>query len=175
MSPSFRHGGTGMTQDNMISQLKQFVPSSVCLKCEGCCRFQLADSPWRPKAGQQEITEGLDAAGYLKTIPQDNHYQCVYFNKVDSTCGVYSKRPFECAVYPFVISQSAQGFKVYMHLACPHIQDKETSQELKEYVAYLRDFFNYPSTLEFLKKNNRLLHDYSEFEPELKLLFKVEV
>ena len=57
--------------------LKQFVPSEVCLKCKGCCRYKEADSAWRPKlgAGDQEglaalITAGdvLDAQAYIKTI-----------------------------------------------------------------------------------------------------------
>ena len=34
--------------------LKQFVPSEVCLKCNGCCRYKQADSVWRPKLGQKD-------------------------------------------------------------------------------------------------------------------------
>lgn len=159
----------------MFSSLKQFVPSSTCLKCEGCCRFLLSDSPWRPKTGQQEMDHDIDELGYVKTTPQGQHHQCVFFNKKDGSCGIYSNRPFECALYPFVVSGSKEGVKVYMHLACPYLQDKETSKELENYIAYLKDFFNQSSSKEFLKNNSRLLHDYSPFENELRFLFTIEV
>jgi Fe-S-cluster containining protein len=159
----------------MTSSLKQFVPSSVCLKCEGCCRFLLSDSPWRPKTGEGEIKENVDAAGYVKTVPQDAHHQCNYFNKIDSTCSIYEKRPFECSLYPFVVSGEKQGINVYMHLACPYIQDKEVSQELQDYITYMQDYFKQESTKTFLKNNKSLIHDYSAFENELKFLFTIEV
>ncbi len=158
----------------MITSLKQFVPSSVCLKCDGCCRFNLNDSPWRPKVGEEELAQGIDKEGYLQTIVQGNHHQCTFFNKKDNTCGVYSKRPFECALYPFIVSGHGGGVEVYMHLACPYIQDKESSPEIEEYVLYLRNFFEQPSTKSFLRSNSRLLHDYSAFKEELKFLFSVE-
>ena len=157
----------------MMSQLKQFVPSSVCLKCDGCCRFQLADSPWRPKTGEQELKEGIDSAGYVQTTLKNNHHQCVFFNPTDNTCGVYAKRPFECSLYPFVLSQNKRGLEVYMHLACPYIQEKELSPELQEYADYLKEFLGQPQAKDFLKSNSRLLHDYSAFENELKFLFAI--
>jgi Fe-S-cluster containining protein len=159
----------------MTPTLKQFVPSQVCLSCEGCCRFLLSDSPWRPKTGEQEAPEGVDQLGYVKTTPQGEHHQCIFFSKKDGTCGIYSKRPFECALYPFVVSGTDHGVKVYMHLACPYIQEKEISPELQDYISYLQDYFKQPSTKAFLKSNRRLLHDYSPFENELKFLFNIEV
>ena len=119
--------------------------------------------------------EGIDDKGYLKTVLQDKHHQCTYFNKVDSTCGIYSKRPFECSLYPFIVSGTPGGVKVYMHLACPYIQEKEVSLELQAYASYLKEYFQQPSTRNFLKNNSRLLHDYSAFEVELKFLFNIEV
>jgi hypothetical protein len=113
--------------------------------------------------------------GYLQTTPQGEHHHCVHFNKTDGTCGVYSKRPFECALYPFVVSKDLGGIKIYMHLACPYIQEKEVSVELQSYADYLKSFFSLPATRQYLKTNSRLLHDYSEFEKELRLLFTIEV
>lgn len=159
----------------MINQLKQFVPSSVCLQCDGCCRVELADSPWRPKVGQQEIQDGVDQAGYVKTIPQGDRHQCVFFNKTDNTCGIYGQRPFECALYPFVLSNSSRGLEMYMHLACPYVQQHQLSQELQEHAAYLKEFFSRPETKAYLKNNNRLLHDYTSHNQELQFLFTVEV
>ena len=157
----------------MSLSLKQFVPSSVCLKCDGCCRFQLADSAWRPKLGEEEILKEMDGAGFLKTIPSLGHHQCVYFNPSNNTCGVYQQRPFECALYPFILSQGNQGLKLFVHLACPYVQDQETKESFKQYELYLQEFFKQTHTKDFLRKNSRLLHDYSEFHQELKFLFDI--
>ncbi len=163
-------------------QLKQFVPSAVCLACDGCCRFKSADSAWRPRLGALEKAEMANAAAgqfvddnnYIKTIEDCGNQLCRFFNKTDSTCQVYAKRPFECALYPFILSQSAQGVAVYVHLACPYVQDMQADPALQAYVDYLRQFFNAPATVEFLKRNSSLLHDYTPFEVELQYLFIIE-
>ena len=155
-------------------QIKQFVPSSVCLKCDGCCRFQLADSPWRPKTGQQEAVEGTEKAGYVKTVARDGRHQCVHFNHDDNTCGVYAKRPFECSLYPFVLSKSSRGIELFVHLACPYVQENQLKPEIRDYADYLKEFFNQPRTKTFLKNNSRLLHDYSPYKKELQHLFSIE-
>ncbi len=159
----------------MINPIKQYVPSHVCLKCDGCCRFLLSESPWRPKVGEQEIVPQLDAQGFVKTVAAGEHQQCVFFNPSDNTCGVYQQRPFECSLYPFILSKTSQGIKMYVHLACPHIQDNEMNDDFQQHVDYLNTFFNQPQTKDFLQKNSRLLHDYSNFEPELRFLFNVGV
>src|SRR5665213_3654294 len=95
--------------------LKQFVPSEVCLKCKGCCRYKEADSIWRPKLGSSDqqslaaiITAGdvLDRDGYIKTIQTCGEHFCRFLNSADHTCGIYTKRPFECSLYPFILSQT---------------------------------------------------------------------
>jgi len=81
--------------------LKQFVPSEVCLKCNGCCRYKEADSAWRPKLGLRDqvgladlITAGdiLDAQAYITTIQSCGEHFCRFLNAKDNTCGVYVNR-----------------------------------------------------------------------------------
>lgn len=38
----------------MLQNFKQFVPSNVCLSCDGCCRFKQSDSRWRPHMTKEE-------------------------------------------------------------------------------------------------------------------------
>lgn len=159
----------------MLTQLKQFVPSKVCLACDGCCRFMLADSDWRPKADGRQPAEGTDAQGFIKTASDAKPCRCIYLNRQDNTCGIYLQRPFECALYPFVISRHKGALRMYVHLACPYIQEKEVSEELDAYIAYLKDFFAKDSTKEQLRKNISILHDYSAYEQELRSLFDIEV
>ncbi len=125
--------------------------------------------------GEQELKDGVDWAGYIKTLPAQGHHQCVHFKSEDNTCGIYDRRPFECALYPFIVSQHGEAVSVYMHLACPYIQDKEVSPELAQYAQYLKEFFALDTTKTFLANNRQLLHDYSSSEVELKFVFNIEV
>ena len=155
----------------MSPQLEQFVPSHVCLKCDGCCRFQGADSRWRPRYDKREF---VDADDYVTTIVDCGKHLCRFLNKADSTCRIYADRPFECALYPFLLSRDEKGIDVYVHLACPYIQDMEQSVELKEYMTYLKQFFTKQETVDFLKNNKHLLGDYTPYLQEMLHVFKLE-
>ena len=138
--------------------LKAFVPSRVCLKCDGCCRYKEADSIWRP-------------AGGIKTIQTCERHFCEFFNGKDNTCGIYAKRPFECALYPFILSQTPDAVKVYVHLACPYVQDHLPRADYVAHVAYLKEFFRRGDIREFLSRNKSMFHDYSVYAVELLYLF----
>jgi uncharacterized protein len=152
----------------MKMNLKQFVPSNVCLKCEGCCRFQSENSMWRPKWDKREFIDDQD---YVTTIHECGQHLCRFFNKGDSSCHTYHDRPFECELYPFLLSKTSDGIKVFVHLACPYVQEHQADPALEEYVSYLREFFAQSSTVDFLKRNSRLLHDYTPVTVELQYLF----
>jgi len=160
--------------------LKQFVPSEVCLKCNGCCRYKSADSPWRPKLGvadqagladQITVGETLDSENYIKTIQSCGQHFCRFLNQGDNTCGVYTQRPFECSLYPFILSQTPEALKVYVHLSCPYVQDYLSREIYEEYVDHLKIFFHRLDVREFLSRNKAMFHDYSSFAPELLHLF----
>jgi Fe-S-cluster containining protein len=164
----------------MELSFKQFVPSEICLKCDGCCRYKEADSPWRPKLGARDqsslaavITAGdvLDTQGYVKTIQTCGEHFCRFLKRKDNTCGIYTQRPFECALYPFILSQTPDAVKVYVHLSCPYVQDHLSRPLYEAYVSYLKDMFQEPSTKEFLMQNKAMFHDYTAFAPELLYLF----
>ena len=160
--------------------LKQFVPSTVCLKCDGCCRTKEADSIWRPKLGQEDqkgliplMRPGdiLDAKGYITSIQACGQHFCQFLNGRDNTCGIYTQRPFECLLYPFILSQESGGVKVYVHLSCPYVQDHLPRPDYEEYVAYLKEFLVQADVKSFLVRNKAMFHDYSAYAPELLYLF----
>jgi len=171
----------------MVERLKQFVPSDVCLKCDGCCRFKDSDSAWRPKISGEEIARakslGLaekifsrDVVGtdnYIRTTPGCGEHFCSFFNAQDHTCAIYQARPFECELYPFVISAGARGAGLYVHLNCPHVEAHYRRDS--EYVRYLKEYFARPDVRGFLSRNRSLLHDYSAYNDELEFLFPLEV
>jgi len=160
--------------------LKQFVPSEYCLQCKGCCRYKEADSAWRPKlgAGDKEdlaalITSGdvLDAKSYIKTIQTCGEHLCRFLNGANQKCGIYAKRPFECSLYPFILSQTPDAIKVYVHLSCPYVQDHLSQADHESYVAYLKEFFDREDIRGFLSRNKVMFHDYTSYAPELLHLF----
>jgi Fe-S-cluster containining protein len=162
--------------------LKQFVTSEVCLKCDGCCRYKETDSIWRPKLGADDhknlaalITAGdvLDGRGYIKTIQSCGENFCRFLNGADNTCGIYTKRPFECSLYPFIISRDQDAVKVYVHLSCPYVQDHLSRADFDAYVAYLKEFFGRADIRDFLSRNKGMFHDYSAYAPELLHLFEL--
>ncbi|MBF0504199.1 MAG: YkgJ family cysteine cluster protein [Candidatus Omnitrophica bacterium] len=151
--------------------LKQFVPSLVCLKCDGCCRYKQADSIWRPKLGQNDQKNLGTFEDYVQSVQVCGQHFCRFLNTTDNTCGVYNKRPFECLLYPFILSQRTDTIQVYVHLSCPFVQDHQPKEEFKAYVEYLKDFFSRQDIREFLIKNKAMFHDYTPFAPELLHLF----
>ena len=124
-----------------MMSLKQFVPSDVCLKCDGCCRYKQADSVWRPKLGQDDQQHLGTAEDYVKAVGVGAKYFCRFLKWVDNTCGVYAKRPFECSLYPFILSQTHDDLRVYVHLSCPFVQDHQPTRDFDDYVEYLKVFF----------------------------------
>ena len=164
--------------------LKQFVPSEVCLKCKGCCRYKEADSVWRPKLGPRDqeslfalIRAGdvLDARAYIKTIQIGDEHFCKFLNGNNNTCGIYIKRPFECSLYPFIISQRPDAVSIYVHLSCPYVQDHLSRADYDVHVAYLKEFFSRADVRDFLSRNKTMFHDYSAYAPELLHLFDLTI
>lgn len=172
----------------VINMLKQFVPSEVCLKCDGCCRFKEPGTIWRPKMSQDEAArvtsvgladkilspDILDDDQFIRTKPGCGEHLCQFFNPDDHACAIYKARPFECELYPFVISKDDRGAALYMHLNCPHVQEHLNSAVIKTYVRYLRDFFEKPDARAFLQRNYSLLNDYSSYKDELQFVFALE-
>jgi len=167
--------------------VEQFVPSAVCLSCDGCCRFKEEDSAWRPKITQDEIKrkgkpdllseiyskDKIDTTGHIKTVCRAGHHFCSFFTPEDNTCSVYGARPFECELYPFVLTKREGKTVVTVHHHCPFVQIKRKSTEFDNYVEYLKEFFKKKDVLEFIRMNPILAGDYPDYTEELEYLFTV--
>lgn len=167
-----------------MENLKQYVPSLVCLSCEVCCRFTAASSRWRPRVGEGERGElsdeyplgkmgvsSIEADGYLQTEMQKDSCRCIFFNLQDNVCAVYERRPFECCLYPFLLVRDEGRLRVAAHLACPFIERLLLSPFLQEYAAYLKDYLETADGKNFLRENPVLFGDYSADRGQLQFLF----
>ncbi len=160
----------------MLTELTQFVPTQVCLSCDGCCRFQDEKSIWRPQAAPEEakpLTKDIASDGRLKTGCVHGEEQCVFFNRDDRACRIYPTRPFECRLYPFVLYKKDKAIVVAAHRSCPYVQEKGAGSEAAEYIEYLRKYFQQPDVEAFLRNNSALATDYSEYKNELQELFTI--
>lgn len=171
----------------MIKDFKQFVPSSVCLKCDGCCRFKEADSRWRPYIAESEKREAarpklvdrvfakhvVSSDGRINATPCGGGHICHFLNPNDNTCGIYHARPFECQLYPFLLGKEEDRTVLYVHLNCPHIQAHWRTDGYQAYAEYLQGFFSRQDVRDFLEKNPGLISDYSAFRDELDRVFVI--
>jgi Fe-S-cluster containining protein len=154
--------------------IKQFVPQEFCLQCQGCCRFKEANSVWSPCLLDEEIQELLDKPGIPAasisidrriqpiTDPQSANFLCPFLETPDNKCKIYSTRPFECQLYPFLINLRKGKVLLTVDLNCPYVYEKINSQEARDYIAYLTSYLNSPKQLKTLKDNPQIIQAYEE-------------
>ena len=154
--------------------IKQFVPQEFCLKCRGCCRFKEANSVWSPCLLDEEIQELLDkpeipAASIsigrrlqLIANPNGADFICPFLEILDNKCKIYSIRPFECQLYPFLINLRKNKVLLTVDLNCPYAYERINSQEVKEYIVYLTGQLNSTPLLSRLKDNPQIIQAYEE-------------
>lgn len=171
----------------MFSDFPQLVPQKICLSCQGCCRFREAESVWRPKLTQVELaavssaadrktlTQALGTDGYLPTVKEKGQNRCTFFHLDSNQCGIYSCRPFECRLYPFLLSKKSGSIVVSVHLSCPYIQESRYSPEFEKYVGVLKSYLSQDEKRQFLKNSSAFLGDYSEHAVEIEELFALEL
>ncbi len=167
----------------MLKDMKQFVPSEVCLSCDGCCRFKEEKSVFRPKVEGDEFASladnifpkaALDSGGHIKAIAcTSGEYICTFFDPQKNTCKIYHFRPFECQLYPFVISREQKEIILNVHLPCPFVEQNMKNPVFSEYVEYLKEFFQRADVVDFIKKNSSLVSNYAAYEDELLPLFAI--
>jgi Fe-S-cluster containining protein len=140
--------------------IKQFVPQRICLKCRGCCRFSQKDSVWLPKLLKEE-RQKLEKQVTLITNAQENNFACACLDMPNNKCKIYSSRPFECQLYPFLIGRRDKKVFLVADLNCPFIKENLNNQKFKAYIQYLNTLLNSPNYLNLLKDNPQIIQNYA--------------
>jgi len=173
----------------MIDYVRPLVSSDVCLSCDGCCRFKEEQSSWRPKLAKEEAAHGAKMGlpieifskntswpdGSVHTMICNGQHVCRFFSPELNSCSIYRARPFECQLYPFVLSKQDHQIQLCVHLACPFVQEKRNDPSFDVYVDYLKVFFRKPKMIDFIRRNPFLAGDYKEYQEELEYLFTVDL
>jgi Fe-S-cluster containining protein len=154
--------------------IKQFVPQEFCLQCRLCCRFKEANSVWSPCLLDEEIQTLLDKPTVpVASISLDRRIQpianpqgvgfiCPFLETLDNKCKIYSTRPFECQLYPFLINVRKDKVLLTVDLNCPYVYAKINSQEAKDYIVYLTHYLNSGPLRSLLKDNPQIIQAYEE-------------
>lgn len=163
-------------------QLKQFVPESVCLSCDGCCRYAERESNWSPLFLFEEIVElteknivpsclfthghtRLKGPAKIDLIEQNGQFFCPCFDIKGKKCKIYSCRPLDCQLYPFVLTRKDNKVYLAVDEKCHYMRQIKETKPMKDYIQYLIKFFA-------SKKMERLLKDNPEFIQEYPLDLK---
>lgn len=143
-------------------KIKKLIPESVCLSCLGCCRFKEKESIWNPQLLNEEEKDFPKGRKSLLLLPQpiQGNFVCSFLSVCDNKCRVYPRRPFECQLYPFVISLYENKIFLCADLNCPYIKLNKGAKEFKKYTQYLLKLFASRKYKKILKNNPRLAQRY---------------
>ena len=163
----------------MVTNIPQLVPSDYCLQCRGCCVFQEASGDWQPRLAVEEDIAlsrdfpGCASAGRLGTVPLATRHACVLLNGADHHCRAYARRPLECALYPFLISPSDEGFRLFVHQACPYAAAVRHTPSWDTAVVRVREFLLSPGQRFPLKAAHAVYPDYTSYGDEVELIGEI--
>jgi Fe-S-cluster containining protein len=142
--------------------LRQFVTSDVCLQCKGCCRYAQADSAWSVVLLEEE-KQALNI-DKISLVSAEGVFLCSFLNPQDNHCSIYSQRPMECRLYPFLLNRCHGGLYLAVDLKCPFAKGNLKSVQFREYCAYLISVLEKTPFVEALKANQGSFQYYPEKE-----------
>jgi len=164
--------------------IKQFVDSQYCLnKCRLCCKFSQQESVWSPALLDEEIAESqknnippavINKHKKLVLEPFPKHkdsslpghmdmiFVCPFLDTGSNKCKIYSFRPLECKIYPFLINKRDDKVFLSVDPGCPFIKERLSTLEFKEYVQNLTAFILDPAQTAVLKRNPQLFQVYDD-------------
>lgn len=137
--------------------MRQYVCQSFCLVCQGCCRFRQKDSCWQPKLLNEEKKKLLTKV-YLVFNSKENNFVCSSLNLKNNQCKIYSQRPLDCRLYPFLLNRKKNKVYLAVDLNCPQVKKDKIFQD---YVHYLLDFLNQPKMKKAIRDNPQIIQTYN--------------
>jgi Fe-S-cluster containining protein len=140
-------------------KIKQLIPQGYCLKCRGCCRFSKKHSVWEPRL----LAEEKNNVGPIDLVAdgQEGAFVCSLLNASDNNCRAYASRPFECRLYPFLLSLKENKKFLAIDLNCPFVKENKDTQAFKAYCAQIAALMKSPAFSEVLRNNPQMFQPYA--------------
>jgi len=98
----------------------------------------------------------------LQPFEQKGSFICGFFNYSANKCKIYSRRPFECQLYPFLINRRGKKIYLAIDLHCPFARENLKSKKGEDYIIYLAKLFRTPEYSSILKDNPQIIQEYQE-------------
>jgi hypothetical protein len=149
-------------------KITNIIPSKSCLSCDVCCRFIDKNAALRPFFLPHEITPKikpyLDKSGRVILKPFQDMHICPFFNTKNNKCSIYSKRPFDCGLYPFAIMFDEKREKIILGIdkKCPFSIDAKNQASIKNYFYYLSDLLEKKETASIIAKNPAFIGEFQD-------------
>lgn len=96
----------------------------------------------------------------LMREPAEGCLICAFFNAPKNKCRIYSFRPFECRLYPFLIKRGGKKVFLAVDLKCPFVTQDFKSRRFNGYVQYLTRLLHKPKARGALRDNPQLIQMY---------------
>lgn len=157
-------------------QPPQILTSAQCLSCRGCCLFHEPAGDWSPRLTPEDVDglmqvspDGSWRNGTNRIVLKacQGAHACSFLGTQDHHCRVYGSRPFECQLYPFLISSEKNGYKVYAHLSCPGIDQLRAAGTWESSLVKVREFFARTDVQAYVNGRAVCFPDYSLSKDEL--------
>lgn len=167
-------------------KLDQWVPSSVCLKCQGCCRYARHSGVWAPFFLYEEIMELVrgnivpcsvfshpDVAkgrgGRIQTENRGEYFYCPCFDVKRNACAIYARRPLDCQLYPFLLARKEGKAFLAVDKKCPHVARNRSDPSWPVYVDYLFSSLESDTFLRQARNDPGIVADYG-LDPDVEFL-----
>ena len=162
-------------------ELRGFVPSEECLKCDRCCRFTNRVSPWIPVFSVKEIEailqKGYPASLFNKVNSEEisgvdvrvsvkefeDFYICPFFNPEKNCCDAYPVRSFDCMLYPFLLVKKDGEIFVAVDRECPYVKkmyEQDEKWRIDKYVEFLVKFLLSPRGRDEIGSHPSMIAEY---------------
>lgn len=108
------------------------------------------------------LEEEKKTVGKISVVadPQENNYLCCFLNKSTNKCRIYHSRPFECALYPFLLNSRAGRIYLSLDRNCPAVQEFSSTEQFAAYTRALLDFLRSPSCRAIFANNPGYVQTY---------------
>ena len=150
----------------MVQRLIELTKSGECKDCKVCCRFPEESPNLKPSGFNLRKTE--------------EHFTCEAYDSKTCRCAAYSKRPFDCEIYPFAVAKSEDGACTLLAIdsLCPNHEEilgklKETELNNLKYpegaeIAWEETFI----PLRVLKNSENGASTFNTLSPEAGFFFR---
>ena len=161
--------------------MKTVTRSEDCVVCKDCCKFRkeklyfaplftddeldalrkrLPDERPLPAFHRQRDSRTVWQIELLPSATRPGLYVCPFLDEATNLCAIYPDVPFDCRVWPFLLTWSADGQRVeltcYERKECASLRHINPD-EFAAYTAYILDYVRRPAFLRGLHTHLELI------------------